>query len=48
MVQNILDERLLTALKEKAPLYVYVSGVKKNQQNKKGRYIILEAFSDQC
>ena len=34
--KNILDEIILTALKEKAPLYVDGAGIKKNQQNKKG------------
>ena len=37
--KNILNERLLTPLKEKAPLYVDGSGVTNNQQNKKGGYI---------
>ena len=32
---KILDERLLTALKEKAPLYVDGAGLTKNKQNKK-------------
>ena len=31
--KNILDEILLTALKEKAPLYVDVALLTKNQQN---------------
>ena len=37
--KNILDGRLLTALKEKAPLSVDGAGLTKNQQNKKGGYI---------
>ena len=32
--KKIIDERLLTYLKEKAPLYADGTGMKKNQQNK--------------
>ena len=32
--KKILVERLLTALKEKAPFYIYGEGLTKNQQNK--------------
>ena len=34
--KRIIDEILLTALKEKAPLYVYGAGLTKNQHDKKG------------
>ena len=34
--KNIIDEILLIALKQKAPLYVDWSGLTNNQQNKKG------------
>ena len=34
--KQILDERHLTAFKEKAPVYVDVTGLANNQQNKKG------------
>ena len=33
--KNILDERILTALKEKVPLYVDGAGLRKNQQTEK-------------
>ena len=33
--KNILNERILTALKKKAPLYVDREGLTKSQQNKK-------------
>ena len=35
MIKKIIDEILLTALKEKAQLYVYGAGLTNNQQNKK-------------
>ena len=34
--KNIINERLLTALKEKAQLYVDGASLTKNKQNKKG------------
>ena len=37
--KNILDERLLIYLKEKAPLYVDGEGLTKKQQNRKVGYI---------
>ena len=34
--KNILNERILTALKEKVPFYVDGAGLTNNQQNKEG------------
>ena len=39
--KNNSIERPSTALKEKAPLYVYEAGLTKNQQNRKEGYILL-------